>query len=204
MRAEGKTPLQLAVAYATSTPLGVGDSGFHDETKAGFTETVYLGAWRRAIFESTGMFDTDMLRNQDDEFHYRARQAGFTIYLDPAIKSTYFPRNSINRLFNQYFQYGLFKPLVLKKVHSGLRLRHLVPSGFVLYLASFPLVFINLWWISPICLYLLLICWFALKSNLSTASRFLLFIIYPALHLSYGAGFLKGLILLICGRKPTI
>ncbi|HEX5002262.1 MAG TPA: glycosyltransferase family 2 protein [Bacteroidia bacterium] len=204
MRAQGTTPLQLAVAYATSTPLGVGDSGFHDATKEGFTESVYLGAWRRSIFETTGMFDTEMLRNQDDEFHYRARKAGFTVYLDPAIKSTYYPRNSIIKLFSQYFQYGLFKPLVLKKVHTGLRLRHLIPSAFVLYLASFPLAFINLWWFSPFCLYLLLICLFAVKSNLSITSRFLLFIIYPALHISYGSGFLKGLILLISGRKPSI
>jgi glycosyltransferase involved in cell wall biosynthesis len=204
MRAEGKSGFQKAVAYATSTKLGVGDSGFHDESQEGFTESVYLGSWRRYIFEKTGLFDTDMLRNQDDEFHYRARREGFTIYLDPSIKSKYYPRSSPKSLFRQYYQYGLFKPLVLKKVRTGLRIRHLIPSCFFIYLLSLPLSLLFWWWILPGALYFILMGLFALRSSLPLVARIELFRIYPLLHISYGAGFLKGLFLLFRGRKPIV
>ena len=38
------------------------------------------------------------------------------IYLNPEIRSWYYPRSNFTSLAKQYFQYGLFKPLVLKKV----------------------------------------------------------------------------------------
>ena len=44
MRATGEADFQKAVAIATSTPFGVGDSAFHDETHEGFVDSVYLGA----------------------------------------------------------------------------------------------------------------------------------------------------------------
>jgi glycosyltransferase involved in cell wall biosynthesis len=69
MRAIGKTDLQKSIAYCTSTPFGVGDSSFHDENAEGFVDSVYLGAWRKSIFPIVGLFDEEMLRNQDDEFH---------------------------------------------------------------------------------------------------------------------------------------
>ena len=138
MRAIGKTNFQKAVAYATSTKLGVGDSQFHDENAKGFVDSVYLGAWKREIFYDVGYFDEKMKRNQDDEFHYRAKSKGKKIYLNPEIKSRYYPRSSFRKLFMQYYQYGLYKPLVLKKIKTEIKLRHLVPIGFVFYLMLIP------------------------------------------------------------------
>jgi glycosyltransferase involved in cell wall biosynthesis len=195
MRAVGKTPFQRAVAYCTSTRLGVGDSSFHDEHAEGEAESVYLGAWKRNVFDDVGMFDTQMIRNQDDEFHYRARSHGKRIYLDPKIRSSYFPRSDLKTLYRQYFQYGLFKPLVLKKVRSGIRFRHLVPSVFVVYFASLPLMFrlIGAWVLIPLGMYLSLIVYFYLKSDAQLNEKKHYWLIYPALHLSYGIGFLKGI-----------
>ena len=73
MRAKGKTSFQNAVAKSTSSVFGIGDSGFHNDKKSGYVDSVYLGAWKREIFADTGLFDVDMKRNQDDEFHYRAK-----------------------------------------------------------------------------------------------------------------------------------
>ncbi len=98
MRAKGTTPFQKAVADATSTSFGIGDSSFHNEEHEGFVDSVYLGAWKRSIFKDVGMFDTDMIRNQDDEFHYRAKSLGKTIYLNPEIKSFYSPRSTFRSL----------------------------------------------------------------------------------------------------------
>jgi len=204
MRANGKTNFQKAVATATSTSLGVGDSSFHDEFHEGYVDSVYLGSWKRNVFETAGLFDTDMIRNQDDEFHYRAKAKGLKIYLNPQITSWYYPRSSVTSLFRQYYQYGLFKPLVLKKVKTGVRLRHLIPSGFVCYLillfamtsipaATFPLL-----------LYVLLAIFFAVRKSDNAIMAADMLIVYPLIHIAYGSGFIIGLITLWSGRKPSI
>lgn len=195
MRAKGITSFQKAVAYCTSTPMGVGDSSFHDESAEGYVDSVYLGAWRRNIFEKTGLFDVQMVRNQDDEFHYRAKSLGHKIYLNPAIRSVYYPRNSLTGLVSQYFQYGLYKPLVLRKVSSELKIRHLVPSAFVLYLLLLPAATFfagTVAWI-PLLVYLAGCIYYMARFKAPFNEKLHCFVIYPTLHLSYGIGFLSGL-----------
>lgn len=204
MRSTGETNFQIAVARATATPFGIGDSSFHDDQFEGYVDSVYLGAWKRNIFVDTGYFDTDMIRNQDDEFHYRAAGKGKKIYLDPTIKSWYYPRGTVASLFRQYYQYGLFKPMVLRKVSSGLRIRHLIPSCFVGYLIvlivcfNFPVFYI------PLLLYILMDLYFSISKSLNMAVGLSMLIVYPILHISYGIGFIAGLITLGLGRKPVI
>jgi succinoglycan biosynthesis protein ExoA len=195
MRAKGKTAFQRAVAICTSTIFGVGDSDFHDESAEGFTDSVYLGAWRKNIFETTGLFDTAMLRNQDDEFHYRAKSKGMKIYLNPKIKSWYYPRSTSGSLLKQYFQYGLFKPLVLKKVRSEVKPRHLIPSAFVLYLLLIPFFLFLIGWIAliPLLLYLLIDLYFSFSKQEGVSEKMNALLIYPMLHISYGCGFILGL-----------
>jgi len=189
----GETAIQKAIASATSGWFGIGNSKFHDVNFSGYTDSVYLGAWKREIFNDVGYFDEQMKRNQDDEFHYRAKSKGKTIYLNPEIKSTYFPRSSYKALFSQYFQYGLYKPLVIKKIKSEVKLRHLVPLFFVIYLISliaaiqFPLLLL------PLLLYVLMDIYSSFVNNQTLVVKFASVLVYPILHLSYGLGFLMGL-----------
>ncbi|NNG26305.1 MAG: glycosyltransferase, partial [Ignavibacteriaceae bacterium] len=76
MRAIGKTAFQRAVAYCTSTSFGIGGSKIHQPEYEGESDHVYLGAWQRKLFKDVGLFDERLKRNQDDEFHYRARSLG--------------------------------------------------------------------------------------------------------------------------------
>lgn len=204
MRSSGDTNFQKAVAFATSTSFGIGDSSFHDDQVEGYVDSVYLGAWRRNIFKDTGYFDTDMIRNQDDEFHYRASGKGKRIYLDPRIKSWYYPRATVALLYRQYYQYGLFKPMVLRKVRSGLRARHLVPSGFVGYLLILILCLNYPVFYFPLILYIFLDIYFSIRKSESMKVALRMFIVYPVLHISYGLGFIAGMITLRLGRKPVI
>ncbi|MDO6429403.1 glycosyltransferase family 2 protein [Flavitalea sp. BT771] len=193
IRAGGSTDFQKAVSYATATVFGIGNSGFHFEGYEGYSDTVYLGAWKRNVFNQIGLFDEAMLRNQDDEFHYRACKSGLKIYQDPAIRSLYFPRTSYKKLFRQYYEYGLFKPLVLKKVKRGFRWRHIIPSCFVLYVFSLPLVFAYPGWAVFLLVYLLLDIFFVLRSKRSGTVMVHILLVYPILHLAYGMGFIGGL-----------
>src|SRR5262249_447686 len=84
MKAVGEGVLGKAVALATSSPFGVGGARFHYSEREEWVDTVYLGAWRREVFERIGLFDEELVRDQDDEFNYRLRAAGGRVLLTPA------------------------------------------------------------------------------------------------------------------------
>ncbi len=89
MNAVGETPFGKTVALASSTPFGIGGWRFHYSAKEEWVDTVYMGAWPRRIFEKIGLFDEELVRDQDDEFNYRwAKEA--SILLSPAIRSKIF------------------------------------------------------------------------------------------------------------------
>ena len=186
--------VQEAVAFAICTVFAIGDSNVHNLNYRGYTDSVTFGAWKREIFAKAGLFDQELIRNQDDEFHYRAKSLGFKIYQNPDIKLFYYPRSTLKSLFRQYFEYGLFKPLVLKKIRSGIRLRHMVPSFFFLYLMTFAVSFLSIYWLAPLSVYMILNIYFSFVNNKRLRTKILLLLVYPTIHLGYGLGFLRGLI----------
>lgn len=210
MRIAHGNPIQNAIGHATSTVFGVGNSSFHFENYEGYTDSVYLGAWKSSIFTKTGLFDTTFKRNQDDEFHYRAKSLGFKVYQDPTIKLYYHPRKTFGLLFKQYYQYGLYKPMVLKKVKSGMNLRHIIPSLFVIYLILLPILLLAGLpiFLLPFGLYIIAALYFSISSKRSIRDTALVFCVYITLHIAYGMGFLAGLLLKpntsVPSREPAI
>ena len=186
---------QSAVAYAICTRFGIGNSLVHQEDYEGPTDSVTFGAWRREVFETIGYFDTEMVRNQDDEFHYRAKSAGLTIYQNPSIRLYYYPRRSLSGLASQYFQYGFYKPAVLRKVPSEWKARHLLPSMFVIYSTVLPLLIALHWTLGvPLLLYTAMTLYFSFFNVLPFRGKLACLAVYPTIHLSYGIGFVLGLI----------
>jgi len=187
--------IQNAIGYATCTAFGVGNSSFHFPDYKGYADSVYLGAWKKSIFKTTGLFDVAFKRNQDDEFHYRAKSLGFKIYQHPDIKLYYHPRKTFVLLFKQYYQYGLYKPLVLHKIKSAVSIRHLIPALFVLYLLSILVSFILSFYIGliPLLIYILGDLFFTFRSKKPITEMLAIMVVYPVLHLSYGIGFIGGL-----------
>ncbi len=194
MRKTGKTDFQLAVAYATTSMFGIGDSKIHKIDYNGESDHVYLGAWRRKLFDDIGYFDEKLIRNQDDEFHYRAKSLGKKIYLSSDIVSYYYPRKNFKGLFKQYFQYGLYKPLVLKKIKSEIKIRHLIPALFALYILILPFLLLNnIIFIVPLLIYFFINLIFTVPNRGSFKQKFLLFVIYPVIHFAYGIGSVLGI-----------
>jgi glycosyltransferase involved in cell wall biosynthesis len=201
MNARGQSRFGEAVAVATSTPFGVGGARFHYSDQEEWVDTVYMGAWRREVFEKIGLFDEELIRDQDDEFNYRLREYGGKILLSPKIKSVYTNRSSPRALWKQYFQYGFWKVRVLQKHPRQMSFRQFVPPLFVAALAiNLILALFTAWgWIT-----LLLVggsYFFAnMAASLITAKKIgwhhlvLLPGTFAILHLSYGLGFLAGLI----------
>jgi succinoglycan biosynthesis protein ExoA len=137
-----------AVAIAMSHPLGVGNALHRYPEYEGYTEGAQFPAIRRWVFDRIGAFDERLVRNQDDEFNYRIRQAGGKIYVSPRVRYSYFVRERIGQLFKQYFQYGFWRIPVMEKHRRPTTLRQLAPTLF--YAACAVLAVTGLWWREPL------------------------------------------------------
>ena len=115
------------------------------------------------------------------------------------------PRTTIGKLSSQYFQYGFYKVRVLQKRRGLSSYRQLVPPLFSLYLilSLFFIQFSKIPLILIFSLYLPASIFFSFKSsqklkNKSFSEKILSFffipIIFFTLHISYGTGYLFGLL----------
>lgn len=189
------TVMSDAIAWCMSTKFGVGGSEFRVHKKRMYVDSVAFAFYKRQIFEKVGLFDTTLKRNQDDEMHYRMNAAGYRILMVPEMECEYHVRSSLASLFKQYFEYGLYKPQVIRKVAAGLRIRHLIPAIFCLYLFSLPIIAWTGFYflLVPLLLYLILLVRFSFISKLSLMSKLASLVVYPVLHFSYGLGCVLGL-----------
>src|SRR6218665_638075 len=197
------------ISLAMSSSFGVGNAHFRTGEKDGYVDTVAFGAYKKEVFEKIGLFDEDLVRNQDDEFNFRVLKNGFKIYLSRAIKSKYYVRASFKKLFKQYYQYGYWKVYVNRKHKTVTTVRQLVPAFFVMYLVcGFILSFLHCY--ISIAYLALLLCYAALafraaigkSRNIKTVFR----IVYTffILHWSYGSGYLKGILDFFILRRKQV
>jgi len=134
MAAEGVTPFQRAVAWAMTSPAGVGSARFHTGGKAGPSDSVYLGTFRREAIEDVGGYDEQYLRGEDWEMNYRIREAGGLIWFQPELRVTYRPRTNVRQLASQYFLYGRWRRAVARRHPGTMNLRYLAPPATLVVL----------------------------------------------------------------------
>ena len=206
----GKGKVGKAIAAAFQSPFSCGGARGHDPNYSGPVDTVYLGCWRREIFDRIGLFDEDLVRNQDDEFNLRIVRSGGRIWQSTKIRSCYWPRESLGYLFAQYLQYGYWKACILRKHHLPASFRHVVPAGFVSALALLPVLSIfwppAVWlWVNLLGLYVTVSILLSLLT--ASANGWKLFHLLPpifwAFHIAYGWGFLRGVADFIVLRRNT-
>ena len=199
------------IALAMSSPFGVGNAHFRIGKSSGYVDTVAFGAYKKEVFEKCGYFDEDLVRNQDDEFNFRISKNGFKIWLDKNIKSRYYVRASIPKLWKQYHQYGYWKVYVNKKHGTITTLRQLVPAIWVAYLTGGLLIssllslagnFTSLSvYLFGVALYGLVGFFYAGKQTNQLLSKFRILSIFNVLHWSYGVGYITGVVDFILFNK---
>jgi glycosyltransferase involved in cell wall biosynthesis len=195
------TPTARAIALGISHRFGVGNAHFRigaDERRE--VDTVPFGCFRRELFERIGLFDEELIRNQDDEFNFRIITRGGRVLLLPDVFCRYFARRSLSQLARMYYQYGYFKPLVARKVGRVMTARQLVPALLVaglcgsaalaIWVASAGAIFAL---IAGSYLALVLLCSADAARIHGLRCGVALLAVFPTLHFSYGAGFLLGI-----------
>ncbi len=194
MAAVGVTKFEKAVAGAMRSPLGVGASRFHTGGDAGEVETVYLGAFVRRALMDIGGFDERFIRAQDWELNHRLREKGGVIYFDPRLEVAYRPRPNIRKLAKQYFEYGRWRRVVSRTHKGTINYRYLAPpftllgvgASLILGIISAPFFFL------PALIYAAFIVLGSLLISKSPLQFFLLLVILPVMHFSWGAGFITS------------
>ena len=133
---ETKSLFGRAVGMAMTTPLGAGDSRYKIGGREGPTDMVYLGVFRASAVADVGGFDESIVHNQDYELNWRLRDRGETVWLDPQLRVSYLPRQGLKELARQYFNYGRWKSVVLRRHPRSVRWRQLAPPLLLCTLAS--------------------------------------------------------------------
>ncbi|HEX3763930.1 MAG TPA: glycosyltransferase family 2 protein [Kofleriaceae bacterium] len=202
-RAKARTAFQRALCAALGSPLGVGGARYRSAEAEGFVDTVFLGAFRRKVFETVGLWDPSAITNEDAELNQRILETGGQIYLSRDIVVHYFPRDSFRTLARQYYRYGIGRARTLLKLGSFPSPRPAIPflmvTGGALLLAVPPL-----WPLAPLAFatYALATGAEAIRvgARLGPAAIPTIWAIFPTLHVSHGVGFAAGLLRYL--RKP--
>lgn len=200
------TSKSIAISECLSNKFGMGNSYFRvgsNEVKS--VDTVPFGCFRRSLFDRIGMYDLELVRNQDDELNGRIIKHGGKIYLLPQLEIKYFARDKVKKVWNMFYQYGLYKPLVNKKLGSPATVRQFVPLLFVIGLfLGFMLSVVSksfFWMYLGVLLFYLLIGFsigFGKARKWKRASvAFWMPAVFFVIHFAYGWGYLCGIMKLL-------
>jgi len=210
MAAEGITLFQQAVAWAMTSPAGVGAAANHTGGEAGPADTVYLGVYRREAIEQAGGYDENMIVAEDWELNYRIRAGGGLIWFTPELKVTYRPRANLRALAKQHFRYGRWRRVVARRYPETVNPRYLAaPVATALNIVGLVLGIIGIAGIAgdaaPVVRYLVL--GFAipvvylggvaavaavLARRVPVAVRARVPLVLATMHMCWGAGFLSS------------
>lgn len=217
MHAKGRTPFQSAVARAYNSPWGLGGGQYHGAAKAGPSDSAYLGVFRREVLEEVGGYDESLRRAEDWELNSRIIAAGHLVWYTPDVAVTYWPRATPVTLRRQMFATGVWRGHLVRDQGGKTPWKYLAPPVVVLGLAASATVAVAqsagalrggpaaaaiVVHAAPIA-YAAGLAAVAKKSlGADSTSEWLLNVaVLGIMHLSWGAGFLRGI---VTGAAATV
>ena len=179
-------------------------SDFRRKREKSYVKSIFHGAYRREVFEKVGEFNEKLGRTEDNEFHYRIRQAGYRIALSPDIISYQYIRPTFRKMLKQKYGNGYWIGLTLGVCPGCLSIYYFAPIAFVfgilattvLAVVGVPQLGILMW-----SLYALLAVGMTVFSMIAEKKKgnswgipmLALPILFFLLHISYGVGTIIGL-----------
>lgn len=187
-------------AILNHSRFGIGGAAFRVSNEAHNTDSVPFGAFPRKIIEKIGGMREDLPRGEDNEYNSRIRKAGYKIFFDSNIISSYFARPTLGASCKQMYANGNSIGYLYYIDREAIGIRHLVPLLFVVS-GLFSIIISVLW--SPFCyvfcgglaLYIIadaIASIMGAKDNVKCTLP--LFILFFCVHVSYGMGTIAGLI----------
>lgn len=196
-----------SIALAMSSNFGMGNSYFRTGTKyPKEVDTVPFGFYSIKKLKEIGLYDENLVRNQDDELNSRLIQHGGRVFLIPEISIKYYTRCKYHQLYKMFFQYGYFKPMVNYKLKTVTSIRQLVPLFFVLFIflgLALVMIFPGLLtlYMASLMVYVIISCYISVR--IAKNDFFQTMASFFIIHFSYGFGYIRGIINLLFKIKKT-
>ena len=198
---EDDSQMNRVLLEAENSMFGGGFTFFRRGEICKYTNTLAFAAYKKEVFDAVGFYNEHLVRTEDNDMHYRMQKAGYRFYFNPEIVSYRYCRSSFSKLLRQKYLNGYWVGLTMAVQPKAFSIFYFVPFLFVLGLIFFSLLSILTLW--PLVAYLLAYGIVLVSSLFAalTKSRF-----YPALlllpfflfclHIGYGIGTIKGLIMI--------
>jgi glycosyltransferase involved in cell wall biosynthesis len=199
--AKNKNKKSNAIKEVLTHRFGVGNASFRTgSSTVKEVDTVAFGCYRKSAFDTYGLFDERLIRNQDIELNKRIVNGGGKIYLVPGVRATYYARENFMDLAKNSYANGFWNILTAyyTKKLSSLSARHFVPLLFVLSVLMpivLSLLYAGFLWIALLSLgsYLCLVIIISSQMKSGDYSKSHLVKGFLILHIAYGIGSLMGL-----------
>lgn len=207
IRHRGEGLMGRAIALAMSSPLGVGDSKYRHAKREQWCDSVMGTFIDRKLFAEIGMYNETNLVNEDCEFNYRLRAAGYKIFLAPSIEVTYYVRSSLLALAKQYARYGFYRRWTEVQHPGSVPWRVYAPPALVVGLTLSAILYASRFSLYGAVLPTLYLFFLATGffDGMRRSKRLSVALLEPlaimTMHLAFGCGWLHGLVKL---RNPSV
>ncbi len=205
------SPWKLTLLAAEESMFGSSVASYrHQAKEKEYLNSMFHAAYKREVFAKVGGFNEDLGRTEDNEIHYRIRQAGYKLCSCPDIISYQMTRNTLKDMIKQKYGNGKWIGLTLGVCKGCLSYFHFVPFLFVLAVfgcsllsilgIKFFTVALGLIWLlyGLFCIVNTVLCFITRKAQ----PQFLLLpFLFPILHIVYGVGTVVGIIKLPFWKK---
>lgn len=194
---------------AEQSRFGASVAGYRNERGRGYVDSIFHAAYKREVIEKVGFFNEELWRTEDNEYNRRVQEAGYRICYEPRIRSRQQIRPTLGKMLKQKNANGYWVGYTLGCCPSCISLFHLVPMCFLLAsIACIALSFLGLGIVGAVMwgLYGLCDIAFTVKAIIDSekpgAYHLLLPLIFPLMHIVYGAGTIGGIFkVLFCRKK---
>lgn len=184
---------------AENSMFGSSIASYRRSTEPSYVKSLFHGAYKRCVLDDVGLFNVNLGRTEDNEFHYRVRKSGYRICYSPEIYSFQYVRNTLLKMLKQKFANGYWIGRTFWICPRCLEKYHFVPLLFVIgilltsimAMVGMPELGLLMWFLyTSLALLMMVLSIYKNKNNL-----FLMFLpaVFLILHLSYGIGTVKGL-----------
>lgn len=194
------TPWCETLHLAEESAFGSSVASYRRKPEAGYVNSLFHGAYRRCVLDEVGGFNEGLLRTEDNDFHYRIREAGYRIRLDPSIRSAQYVRSSLTRMLKQKYGNGYWVGRTVFVQPKCLEIYHFAPFAFVLGMSTFSFLGFLMTWLPLMTAglsYVLACVLLSLKVVVAAPDKCLCMIFLPVvfvgIHVSYGVGTVLGI-----------
>ena len=126
------TPWKETLLLAEGSMFGSSIAPYRRNQEKTYVKSMFHAVYRRKVFDKIGVFNENLERTEDNEIHFRMREAGYKLCFNPEIISYQHIRSNAKKMIKQKYANGYWIGLTSGICPKCLSLYHFVPFAFVL------------------------------------------------------------------------